>query len=79
MSESIENFKRLYPEDPKVIKDALDVYKAELLTIKQEEEKRKIEEEYNKKVQEDYHQMTLFDIYPCEETAQICSNIKTRK
>ena len=60
MANSIDNIKELYPEDPKVIKEALELYKIEIQKAKEEEERKKAEQEYNSHKQ--YHQITLFDL-----------------
>ena len=63
MSDSLDNIEGLYTEDPDKIKQALEEYKAEILRVKSEEDKKKAQEELQKKTQEEYQQITLFDIF----------------
>ena len=63
MANSLENIENLYPEDPEKIKQALEEYKAEILQIKSDEERKQVQEKLKKNTQEEYKQLTLYDIF----------------
>ena len=78
ISTHLENIKALYKENPEEIEKALKEYKEAILKIKDEQELKRAAEKLTQDPNKQYEQMTLFDLFPCEETKTLTKTNKTR-
>lgn len=78
ISTHLENIKALYKEKPEEIEKALKEYKEAILKIKDEQELKRAAEKLTQDPNKQYEQMTLFDLFPCEETKTLTKTNKTR-